>query len=347
MDGKVPPGPESPGNNARDRDLRLLNERIGLHCARMQAVYDLVADILAIDVPLLLSGEPGTGKDFLAQVIHELGPRAGHPFRVFSPSAEDETMAGSAIFGHEVGAFTGATELHVGWLEEAGNGTVVIDEFSEILQSVQLKFLGPLQKRVFRRLGGKKDISLRARLIFTTNRALTEQVAQGRFRLDLLSRASIYEIPLPPLRVCREDIPFLARRLMFEAARECHKQVVETDSEALRLLVAYDYQLGNIRELRNIMLRAVIRSRSAIIVPDVLPDNVRVFKPGSDNPDEDAAREREWVLGLLRQANGFVARAAKLSGVSEPTFRELMRKHGIEPPRRRHGQGSTEPTEQP
>jgi two-component system response regulator AtoC len=222
---------------------------------------------------VLLQGETGTGKEFMARVLHYNVTRAQGPFIAVNCTAIPHDLFESELFGHERGAFTGATHRKSGLLEQAHQGTLFLDEIGDLDLAMQAKLLRVVQERSFRRLGGDQDCSADFQLIAATNRSLKREVMQGRFREDLFFRLNVIRLELPPLRHRVEDIAPLSFRALMKYSREFGKEAVEIDPPARRALERYVYP-GNIRELENIIERAVIFCHGPTITLDVLPNDL-------------------------------------------------------------------------
>lgn len=223
---------------------------------------------------VMLLGETGTGKEFLARVIHHNGPRSAGPFIGVNCTAIPKDLFESELFGYERGAFTGANQRKFGLLEKAEGGTLFLDEIGDLDQSMQAKLLRVIQERSFRRLGGTDDIGVDFRLVTATNRDLKKEVARGTFREDLYFRLNVVAFELPPLRKRVEDILPLCQRAIVRFAQEFGKEVPELDSEARTMLERYHYP-GNIRELQNILERALIFCQGRTLTPTCLPSELR------------------------------------------------------------------------
>lgn len=241
---------------------------------QMRQVYDLVRRVANINTSVLVTGESGTGKELIASAIHNLGDRAGRPFVAVSCGAIPETLIEAELFGHEKGAFTGTVGLREGYLEKAGDGTLLLDEIGELSQSTQVKLLRVLQQREFSRLGSSRLIPLRARLIFATHRDLGEMVARGKFRQDLYYRINVMRIDAPPLQERPEDIPLIVTHFLTHYSEMYQKPVMEIDPNAMALLQAYSWP-GNARELENVIQRAIIVAQDDVIRAEDLPQDIQ------------------------------------------------------------------------
>src|SRR5918911_220409 len=225
--------------------------------ARMQAVLRTAEKAAASLIPVLIEGESGVGKELIARAIHGSGERRSKPFVAVNCGAIPDNLVESTLFGHEKGAFTGATERHVGKFVEASGGTLFLDEIGELPLDAQVKLLRAIQEGEVDPVGGKKPVRVDIRLISATNKSLLELVKEGRFREDLYHRLNVFPMTLPPLRARREDIPDLVRAFLARFAAEEGKRVRGLSAEALSLLVRYDWP-GNVRQLENALFRAVV-----------------------------------------------------------------------------------------
>jgi transcriptional regulator with PAS, ATPase and Fis domain len=240
----------------------------------MQLVYSLVRRVADLNASVLITGESGTGKELIARAIHNTGNRSKRPFVAVSCGAIPETLIESELFGHEKGAFTGTTGSREGYLEQAGDGTIFLDEIGELSLSTQVKLLRVLQQREFSRLGSNRLIPLRARLIFATHRDLNEMVTQGKFRLDLYYRINVMSIDAPSLQEHVEDIAPISLHLLKQYSDMYQKPIHDITPEAMRLLRSYSWP-GNVRELENVIQRAIILTQENYISADDLPPHIR------------------------------------------------------------------------
>ncbi|MGD9579702.1 MAG: sigma-54-dependent transcriptional regulator [Syntrophorhabdus sp.] len=297
----------------------------------MERVRKLIAMVAGSDIPVLVLGETGTGKELAARAIHDQGPRAGNPFVVVNSSIFQETMLESELFGYKRGAFTGAETDKLGLIEIADRGTFFIDEIGEMGMSIQAKLLRVLETGVFRKLGDTKEIKVDVRFIFATNKDLKEAVEEKRFRKDLFFRISSFIITLPPLRDKREDIPVLINYFIEKFAKGGKKK--RLSREAVESMVAYDWP-GNIRELSNVIERAIIVSgdREEILASDLseglLNPVSRVKEPKESNPTGRVLSlvemESEYIRAVLHSVGGNKSRAARLLGISRKNLYDKL-----------------------
>ena len=274
------------------------------------------------DASILLTGESGTGKNVLARQIHQWSPRHDHPFVIVNCTTLSEHLLESELFGHMKGSFTGAIKDKPGRLEAADQGTLFLDEIAELSRSLQTKFLRFLQDGCFERIGGQDTIRVDTRVIAATNRDLQEEVAAGRFRADLYYRLNVISLRVPALREHREDILPLAEKLLAETAARNHRSNLSFSDEAKKALIRYSWP-GNIRELRNVVERAVVLSRGTVISKEDLSDVL--FAPSEPQPIQlstDSSleeMEEEHIKRVLAVAPTLEDAAATL-GISIPTL---------------------------
>jgi two-component system response regulator FlrC len=291
--------------------------------ANTQHVLDLALRVALTDATVLISGESGTGKEVLARAVHEGSERQEGPFIALNCAAMPESMLESILFGYEKGAFTGAHQSRPGKFEQANGGTLLLDEITEMPIELQAKLLRVLQEREVERLGGSGLINLDVRVIATTNRKLTEEVAKGRFREDLFYRLNVFPIELPPLRDRKDDIAPLAQRFLGNHGGD---RLLSLTDEALEKLLGHQWP-GNIRELDNCIQRAIILAGGQNIDVDAI-----TFDTAAESLPEAAglppaldgdlkARERELIFSALTAVNGSRKKACERLGISERTLR--------------------------
>jgi len=295
----------------------------------IRAVYRVIEQSAPTNASVLISGESGTGKELIAQTIHELSPRATFPFVAINCAAIPETLLESEIFGHEKGAFTGATDRRTGVFELAHRGTLFLDEIAEMMPATQVKLLRVLQERIFRRLGGRQEISVDVRVIAATNQNPQDAVNSGKLREDLFYRLNVFAIDLPPLRARREDIPLLVQTFLTEFNRTNAKSIRAVDQEAMYILERYPWP-GNIRELRNVIERATILAESEFIEPRHLPPtlisrgeaSLPTLTIGPGTTVDEA--ERRLILLTLDHTRNNKTRAAEILGISLKTLHNKL-----------------------
>jgi two-component system response regulator AtoC len=310
----------------------------------MAAVVDMVDKVAqSTDTTVLVQGESGTGKEHIADLIHRGTPgRADGPFVEINCASVPESLLESELFGHERGAFTDAKASKRGLFEEADGGTLFLDEVGEMPMGTQAKLLKVLEEMTFRRLGGTRDLTVSVRVVAATNKDLAVEVQRGAFRLDLYHRLDVFHIRVPPLRDRREDILPLAEHFLARFATRLRKVAARFAPETERLLVAYDYP-GNVRELRNLVERAVILSTAAVIEPACIvisgpglgpvggpatPAFFSVELADGRPPSLDDV-EREYIARLLQFTGGNKTQVARLLGVSFPTVAKKISDYGL------------------
>ena len=308
----------------------------------MLAVFKLIETIARTNSTILLTVESGTGKGLVAQAIHFNSLRRDRPMVSLNCGALPETLLESELFGHMRGSFTGADSNKKGLLEVAERGTIFLDEIGEMSALMQVKFLRVLQERRFRRVGGLDELQADIRVVAATNQDLTRLVSEGRFREDLFYRINVIPIALPPLRERREDIPLLADHFLAKYTEQMGKPVTGISQDAMQLLLRYDWP-GNIRELENVLERAVALEATPAILVDSLPlaiqgEAVRTAgAPGIDYlPDSGfdleahvKGIERGFIAQALQRAGGVQVRAAEMVGMSFRSFRYYVKKYNL------------------
>ncbi len=324
--------------------LRGLRKIVGESRA-LRAVMETIEAVAPTRATILLEGESGTGKELFARAIHEASPRRNQPFVTVNCAALPEGLVESTLFGHERGAFTGATVRFMGAFERAHNGTLLLDEISEMGPGLQAKLLRAIQEQEFERVGGSQPIRVSVRIVATTNRHLAAEVESGRFRRDLYYRLSVVPVRTPPLRERIEDIPLLVAHFIEQFAEELGIRPPHVPAETLRYLERKSWP-GNIRELANAIERAVILCRSGILSPDAFgfdqmggAATASPSEPAEPGTAEDS-EERSLNLKVLEKltieralvaTGGHRARAAELLGISERTLRNKLNVRPNEP----------------
>jgi DNA-binding NtrC family response regulator len=298
------------------------------------AVYDLIGRVANLSASVLITGESGTGKELVARAIHNTGTRAGRPFVAVSCGAIPETLIEAELFGHERGAYTGSSASRAGYFEQAGDGTLFLDEIGELPQALQVKFLRVLQEQEFYPLGAGQPTKADFRLLAATNQDLWEGVCSGGFREDLYYRIHVIPVVLPALRERQEDIPLLAHHFLQRFTHAVHKRVKGFTPEAMQQLMGYQWP-GNIRELSNVVERAVVLATEDLITPDLIllgRQTTRLHKSILvPFKDARAAFERGYLVQLLTSTRGNVSRAAEFAGRHRAEFYKLLRKYSLDP----------------
>jgi len=299
---------------------------------RMQEVLSLVRRVAPSDATVLIRGESGTGKELIARALHYASPRAGGPLVKVNCAALAESLLEAELFGHEKGAFTGAVASRKGRFEVADGGSIFLDEIGDLPPHLQVKLLRVLQEREFERVGSSRPIKVDVRLLAATHRDLEALVREGRFREDLYYRINVVTIALPPLRERREDLPPLIEHFLRAFAGKNGKTVRGLTREAREALLRYDYP-GNIRELENLIERAVVLTRDDVIGVEDLPLTLETPAPGSGEGAGLIAAveglERRMIREALGKADGTQTRAAELLGISERVLRYKLKKYGL------------------
>jgi two-component system, NtrC family, response regulator AtoC len=267
---------------------------------KLQAVFRMIEKVAAAPTTVLITGESGTGKELVASAIHKSSPRKDKPFIRINCAAIPHTLIESELFGHEKGAFTGAAERKPGRFELADGGTLFLDEIGEIPLEMQVKLLRALQESEFERVGGVATIHVDVRLVAATNRDLKAEIAAGKFRDDLFHRLNVVPIELPPLRDRVEDIPLLVEHFRQKYNKKLAKspQVEKVTESTMACLMAYVWP-GNIRELENVMERAMLFADSGMVTPDELPDQIR--KPAETSGERTQTAQRPTPIGPLKE----------------------------------------------
>jgi two-component system NtrC family response regulator len=298
----------------------------------MQEVLSLVRRVAASDATVLVRGESGTGKELIAKAIHHASGRAAGPLVRVNCAALPEALLESELFGHERGAFTGAVATRKGRFELAEGGTLFLDEIGDLPAHLQVKLLRVLQEREFERVGSSQPIPVDVRVLAATHRDLEARMRAGEFRDDLYYRINVVTITLPPLRERREDIPLLIDHFLATFAGKNGKPIRGLSREARDALLRYDYP-GNVRELENLVERAVVLTRDDVIGLADLPLTLR--EPEASAPDERGLTaeveglERRMIRDALQQAGGVQTAAAERLGISERVLRYKLRKYGL------------------
>jgi len=308
----------------------------------MLEVFKMVETVARTNSTILLTGESGTGKGLVAQAIHFNSLRREKPMVSLNCGALPETLLESELFGHMRGSFTGADTNKKGLLEVAERGTIFLDEIGETSAVMQVKLLRVLQERRFRRVGGLEELQADIRVIAATNQDLTRLVAEGRFREDLYYRINVIPLTLPPLRERREDIPLLAEHFLAKYSEQMGKHIAGVSHDALDLLIAHEWP-GNIRELENVIERAVALEATPTILADSLPPTIRGDVPspvttGSTEPLPESGFdleahvkqiERGYIAEALKRSGGVQVKAAELLGMSFRSFRYYVKKYNL------------------
>ncbi len=321
-------------------DAGELGQLIGQSLA-MRRVMASIDQVAPSSASIVIVGESGTGKELAARTIHDLSPRSSGPYIAINCAAMPETLMESELFGHERGAFTGADRRREGCFELATGGTLLLDEIGEMKPELQAKLLRVLEERKVRRLGGSAEILVDVRVLAATNRNLEGQLRDGKFREDLYYRLNVFTIQLPTLRERAEDVPILIEHFLQQLAPSAGKSVAGMEADCLELLKAQRWP-GNVRQLRNVIERALIVTRGPMISTADLPEDITFDMPESAKPNPPAsfkpenghgqpaldvhvgmslsAVKRELLLQTLKFTGGNKAKAAEILGVSLKTL---------------------------
>ena len=328
--------------------------------APMQQVFKMVGRVSHSDAPVMITGESGSGKELVARAIHHYSNRSMQPFIAINCAAIPENLLESELFGHEKGAFTGASAQRIGRFEQSNGGTLFLDEIGDMPLAVQSKILRVLQEGEFSRVGGNTTVKTDVRIIAATNKTLEQEVAKKQFREDLFYRLNVVRIHLPPLRQRREDVNLLAEYFLKKIATQKHLPQLKLSEEAVKLMEEYPWP-GNVRELENTIQRACVLATSDVLLPKDIPlgaatqqsdgasENLAVavnsnpVRPTLETAVEillDAAStdrslqllpwlEREFTLFAMKRTKGNQVKAAKLLGVTRATLRKRIERYGI------------------
>ena len=331
---------------SRDEEVLPTSGRVlSVYGAKMRAVVDDLQRVAGSQLPVLISGETGTGKELVARAIHEASPRRSQPMRSINCAAIPATLVEGILFGHEKGAFTSAERTTKGIFEQANKSTVLLDEIGELSLPAQAALLRVLESKKVTRIGGDREIDVDVRLVAATHRDLEAMTESGQFRLDLLYRLNAVTLSLPPLRERREEVEPLARELVTEANRQNGRNVSAVDPEVWRLFARYAWP-GNVRELRNVIERAVVIARGDVLVAADLPERIRgqaaaresVAPPQLEPAGGDfkervqkqmARYETDLIVSALRESGGNQMEAARLLQIPVRTLAHKMQALGI------------------
>jgi DNA-binding NtrC family response regulator len=322
------------------REVKVLRKQLREHgtfgkmignSAQVRKVYQVIEQAAPTQANVLIWGESGTGKELVAQTIHQLSPRAQLAFVPINCAAIPETLLESEIFGHEKGAFTGASDRREGCFELADRGTLFLDEIAEMTPATQVKLLRVLQERKFRRLGGRNEQSVDVRVIAATNVNPAEAVKSGKLREDLYYRLNVFAMELPPLRARKDDLSLLLQSFLAEFNERNHKNVTAIEPAAMRILEQYNWP-GNVREVRNVVERAVILAQGDFIetkhLPPLVTESPDVVKPVVELEPGTTVEEaeRRLILMTLEHTRDNKTRAAEILGISLKTLHNKLNK---------------------
>lgn len=300
----------------------------------MEEIYKLIGLASQNKTTVFIQGETGTGKELIARAIHQYSPQKGKPFIAVNCSALTETLLESELFGHEKGAFTGATQRHRGKFEMADGGTIFLDEIGDIPQNVQVKLLRVLQEREFERVGGEETVKVDVRVVTATNRDIPKLVAEGRFREDLYYRLKVITILMPPLRERREDIPLLVDYFIGKTNAEFHKDVKGVAPDVMNAFLRHHWK-GNIRELENVVSRGVLMTRGNVIlkehIPELDPVPDKIVTRNNDyaiRPLDDV--EKDAIERALQFTNWNKSKACEVLKIPRPRLDRKIKKYNLD-----------------
>lgn len=294
----------------------------------MQRVIEVINSIASSDCNVLITGESGVGKGLVAKLIHYTGLRKDKPFLAINCAIFTEELLASELFGHEKGAFTGAISAKQGLIEIAGNGTLFLDEIAEMPPNLQAKLLKVIEDKEFLRVGGTRPVKVDVRFIAATNQNIKTLVSTGRFREDLYYRLNVMDIYIPPLRERKKDIMPLSRHFLEKHAAKSNKKISGFNKETIDILMSYGFP-GNVRELENIIERAVILAKTTEITPENLPQSIKLFQIETINPQNIKTLDeinREYAEKILEFAEDNKSKAAEFLGISRTSLWRILKK---------------------
>lgn len=301
----------------------------------MKEIFKAIGVLSENRVTVLIDGETGTGKELIARAIHHNSPYREHPFRAINCSTIVGTLLESELFGHEKGAFTGASSSKRGKFELAGQGTIFLDEIGEIPFELQAKLLRFLQEKEFERLGGEKRIQSNARVIAATNKDLWRLVQKGAFRDDLYYRLNVGTIKVPPLRERKSDIPLLVEHILRKINYELSKSIRKVEGEVLKRMLEYDWP-GNVRELENMLTHAAINTQGEVILAELITPLLGQKLPNHQNPKDMPHMEqnlknieKEYITRVLNHMHWHLGKTCEVLGISRPTLRHKLKAYEI------------------
>lgn len=306
-----------------DRDIVYMS-------SQMQKIVNLATELAKSDLTVLIYGESGTGKEVLARYIHKNSKRSDKPFVAVNCAAIPENLLESELFGHEKGAFTGALERRIGKFEKAQGGTILLDEIGEMALPLQAKLLRVLQEKEFDRVGGKEPVKIDVRIIATTNRDLKKECEKGNFREDLYYRLNVFPIKLPPLRERKEDIEFLSEHFLHKYNLKINKNILGFDKKAMEILKSH-YWKGNVRELENVIQRAVFMcQKNYISIDDIYFEDDGIRQTSGVEFAKGSLKdvEKEMIFKTLAETGGNKTKAADILGITVRTLRNKLKEYG-------------------
>lgn len=316
---------------------KTLSDNIIAESDEMKQALELSKKVAATDVTVLITGESGSGKEIIAKIIHGLSARKDKPFVGVNCAAIPETLLESELFGYEKGSFTGAAKQHIGKFERASSGTIFLDEIGDLSPGLQAKLLRALQDNEIERLGGTRTIKVDLRLISATNKNLSSAVEEGKFRDDLFYRIKVFEIHVPPLRERKKDIPLLADHFLKKYNKNIGKDIKGISSSAIKFFLGYEWP-GNVREMQNLMQRAIILEESTMIAGDTISaliDTNNFKKPYGGKKAKERVEtvksdeEKKLIIEALTEKKWNRTETAELLGISRKSLFNKMKKYGF------------------
>ncbi|MCE5193924.1 MAG: sigma-54 dependent transcriptional regulator [Nitrospiraceae bacterium] len=316
---------------------KTLSDNIIAESDEMKQAVELSKKVASTDVTVLITGESGSGKEIIAKTIHRLSERKDKPFVGVNCAAIPETLLESELFGYERGSFTGAAKQHIGKFERASSGTIFLDEIGDLSLGLQAKLLRALQDKEIERLGGTKTIKVDLRLISATNKNLSSAVEEGKFRDDLFYRIKVFEIHVPPLRDRKKDIPLLADHFLKKYNKSIGKNIKGISSSAIKFFLGYEWP-GNVREMENLIQRAIILEESTVIAGDTISALIDInnfkkpYAVGKAKERIETAKseeERKLIIEALTEKKWSRTETAELLGISRKNLFNKMKKYGL------------------
>jgi transcriptional regulator with PAS, ATPase and Fis domain len=305
-------------------------------CGKMRRIFAQIRRVSGLDIPVLIVGESGTGKELVAMSIHRRSLRSDYPFVPVNTGAIVKELIESEIFGHEKGAFTGASYQKKGKFEVAKGGTLFLDEISAMDEKTQVSLLRVLETKRFQRVGGNRSIETDVRIIAATNENLRQAIREGRFRRDLFHRLNVFPIRIPSLRDRGEDITLLVDYFLRRYCKELDRNVPGLSPQAMLLLKSYRWP-GNVRELENVMMRTVVMLEQDTITPEILPDII--LQDGRETVEKDVVlevgltleeAEKRYITKTLELVGGNKSKAARILGLSRKAIYNKLKSYGLQ-----------------
>ena len=296
----------------------------------MEDLFKLIPEVAKSDSSVLILGETGTGKELVAKAIHAKSQRSHGPFIAINCGAIPDTLLESELFGHQKGAFTGATHPRKGFLEIASGGTLFLDEIGDISQKMQIDLLRVLEEKKITRLGERETVNVEFRLITATRRDLDKRVAEGLFREDFFYRVNVITLHIPPLRKRKDDIPLLVQHFLEKYSHETTKKMDHVDRDAIKLLREYDWP-GNVRELENAIERAVVLSKSRTLGRDDL-SFIRASSAPLSRPRTLREMEQEHIARILEECDWNITRSSKILDINRVTLHKMIKRYNLKRP---------------